>query len=185
MKRKFRNLLIATMVITGVTNTSPAYAASEDECAIWLCLPVGFAFSECTAAYGAMLDRIFSFPPKPPLPLFGSCSVDSPNGGSFTHEVSDYAPCRADETEVEFGFTRGLTRGQYCRSANGDLRSRPRSDRPTHYITVQVGDEIYETYSFQEPDRNFTPIPNPRDPHDPLEECIDANDQHIPNCELR
>ena len=55
----------------------PAQAASEDECAIWLCITVGFAPSECQSARVAMYKRLLEF--KSPLPSFGSCSVDGAN----------------------------------------------------------------------------------------------------------
>ncbi|WP_282610803.1 hypothetical protein [Pelagibius sp. Alg239-R121] len=56
----------------------PSFAASQDECAIWLCLPGGFP-GGCEAAYAAFIKRINHTPkPKPPLPPFSSC--DNGNG---------------------------------------------------------------------------------------------------------
>lgn len=49
-------------------------AASEDECAIWLCLPTGFG-QGCSGAKKAFHKRNIRH--KPPLPRFDECSVDS------------------------------------------------------------------------------------------------------------
>lgn len=66
--------------------TAPAQAASQDECAIWICLPGGFP-SGCGAAKSAMRDRIKDM--KSPLPSFSSCAVNPPNG-SGSHMTSDH-----------------------------------------------------------------------------------------------
>ena len=50
-------------------------AASQDECAIWLCVPTGFP-SGCSSAKSAMIDRIKHF--KSPLPSLSSCVVSAP-----------------------------------------------------------------------------------------------------------
>ncbi|WP_072033006.1 hypothetical protein [Plesiomonas sp. ZOR0011] len=52
--------------------TLPAYAASDAECSIWLCLPTGFP-SGCGEAKSAFLKRIKNR--KSPLPSFSSCSA--------------------------------------------------------------------------------------------------------------
>lgn len=66
--------------------TAPAQAASQDECAIWICLPGGFP-SGCGAAKSAMRDRIKDM--KSPLPSFSSCAVNPPSG-SGSHMTSDF-----------------------------------------------------------------------------------------------
>lgn len=70
-----------------------ASAASQDECAIWICLPGGFP-SGCGAAHSAMIDRIKDR--KPPLPNFGSCAVNPPKGSgshmSFDWGIAAYIP---------------------------------------------------------------------------------------------
>lgn len=67
----------------------PVYAASQDECAIWLCLPGGFP-QGCGAAHSAMIKRIKKR--KPPLPSFGSCS----EGGSGNYQMGyePFVPCK-------------------------------------------------------------------------------------------
>lgn len=68
---------------------SPAYSASQDECAVWLCLPGGFP-SGCEVAHSAMRDRVKHG--KPPLPEFASCAVNPPAGsGSHMSYAFGYA----------------------------------------------------------------------------------------------
>jgi len=57
-------------------NPLPAKAASENDCAIWLCLPAGFP-SGCGGAYNAFKDRIKHG--RAPLPNLLSCTT-GPNG---------------------------------------------------------------------------------------------------------
>ena len=55
------------------------WSASEDECAGWLCITVGFAPPECSAPRRAMMKRLLRG--KGPLPSFGSCSADGDSNG--------------------------------------------------------------------------------------------------------
>nr|AGH89318.1 conserved hypothetical protein similar to pRA3.33 [uncultured bacterium] len=78
---------VVLMALFGVTTSmvSPsAQAASEDECAIWLCLPGGFP-SGCGGAKSAMLKRVKKG--KSPLPDFVSCAVKS-GGSSMTYDYN-------------------------------------------------------------------------------------------------
>tara|TARA_R110001592_G_scaffold251016_1_gene513664 strand:- start:549 stop:992 length:444 start_codon:yes stop_codon:yes gene_type:complete len=72
-------LLIALAFTLGGFNSLPTFAASQDECAIWICLPTGFP-SGCGGAKSAFKDRIKHH--KSPLPAFSSCAVQSDSGGS-------------------------------------------------------------------------------------------------------
>lgn len=62
--------VIAAITAAFLFSAPPTYAASDDECAIWLCLPTGFP-SGCGDAKSAFKKRIKKF--KPPLPSFSSC----------------------------------------------------------------------------------------------------------------
>ncbi|GIU48848.1 hypothetical protein TUM4438_31150 [Shewanella sairae] len=62
--------LISTTLLLLCFAQPAAHAASEAECAIWLCLPTGFG-SGCGDAKDAFKDRIKKF--KPPLPEFLGC----------------------------------------------------------------------------------------------------------------
>lgn len=63
-------------------------AASQDECAIWLCLPGGFP-EGCSGAYKAFKHRLKK--KKPPLPSFSSCALDGEGHYELGYET--YHPC--------------------------------------------------------------------------------------------
>lgn len=65
------------------------YAASQDECAIWLCLPGGFP-SGCGDAKKALSERLEKG--KSPLPSFASCAVDNGSGQTLSYV---YGPAAA------------------------------------------------------------------------------------------
>jgi len=71
----------------GVLSTA-AQAATESECAIWLCLPAGFP-SGCGEAKAAFRHRIKHL--KPPLPDFASCSIGGDAHTSTMHAKDGYA----------------------------------------------------------------------------------------------
>lgn len=71
-------LVCGLLIMTAVPKVS--MAASQDECAIWLCMPAGFPGSECNAPHKAMIKRIKKG--QSPLPYFGSCAVESPQSGN-------------------------------------------------------------------------------------------------------
>lgn len=66
-----------------------AQAASQDECAIWLCLPQGFPGSECSGPESAMWDRIED--DESPLPEFSECAVEA-EGMSYQEGYAAYIP---------------------------------------------------------------------------------------------
>ncbi len=78
MKKLF---VVLYLVSAAFLASSPVQAASQSECAIWLCLPGGFP-SGCSDARSALRDRIRDF--KSPLPSFSSCA-DNPPKGSGSH----------------------------------------------------------------------------------------------------
>jgi hypothetical protein len=93
-------LVLATTAFTGQT----ANAASQNECAIWICLPGGFP-SGCGAAYSAMISRIKHR--KPPLPDFDSCAVNPPSGSgshmSYKQGYAAHIPAHQECTENWWG----------------------------------------------------------------------------------
>jgi len=185
MKAALIKAAAVTSLMIGIygSSTEPAYAASEDECAIWLCLPLSFVYSECNVAYSAMLDRIFSFPPKPPLPLFGSCSADAPDGGNFTHVRSQVGQCR--DGDIDVGQIFDGSRDHFCYNQQTGFYAKEQLDRPHHFITVEIDGVVYDTFSFPEPDRNnigdFTPATLPTPNPTPLPgggQILNPNTQH-------
>ena len=82
-------LLVLVFMAATWAAEKPVYAASQDECAIWLCLPGGFP-QGCGAAHSAMIKRLKKS--KAPLPSFGSCS----SGGSGNYQLGyePFEPCK-------------------------------------------------------------------------------------------
>lgn len=75
-KKRLLFALSLGILLPTLTLSPTAYAASDAECSIWLCLPTGFP-SGCGDAKSAFKKRIKKF--KPPLPSFTSCLLkDSP-----------------------------------------------------------------------------------------------------------
>lgn len=70
-----------------------ATAASQDECAEWICLPGGFP-SGCGGAQSAMNNRIANH--QTPLPDFDECSANPPQGSgshmTYTMGQAAYVP---------------------------------------------------------------------------------------------
>ncbi len=84
---RLKAIALAIPLAAGVLLSPPSYAASEAECAIWLCAPSGFpGAAGCAFALAAMIDRIKSF--DPPLPPFGRCSQNGSNDGNSFNYVS-------------------------------------------------------------------------------------------------
>ncbi|CAO1670519.1 hypothetical protein [Salinicola sp. NYA28a] len=68
-----KSLILAIALAGGIGATNSAMAASDDECANWLCLPAGFpGGSNCEGPYDAMMDRLKEG--KSPLPNYSSCA---------------------------------------------------------------------------------------------------------------
>lgn len=59
--------------------SSDVLAASDSECAIILCAPLGFSSDGCHDAHNAMLDRIAHF--KPAIPGLEECQQQTPTSG--------------------------------------------------------------------------------------------------------
>lgn len=145
---------ILFVLVAVFVSMQPAQAASEDDCAIWLCLPAGFP-SGCGGAYSAFRDRIRHF--RPPLPPIMSCVVGADSSGM----TSDYGPAAiigASRRCVETGgydstvciryetVPETYVKGTGCRIS--DAGEEPRGcTRTGHYIDVFVeGRKAGDTY---------------------------------------
>lgn len=82
---------LAVPFVAAMLASGNAQAASQDECAIWICAPGGFP-SGCAAAHAAMVSRIKDL--KPPLPSFGECAVSDPGMSQMgaRHGRAAYVP---------------------------------------------------------------------------------------------
>lgn len=85
---KLSRILGALFLSFAALFSNAAHAESQDDCAIWLCLPAGFP-GGCGGAYSAFKDRIKHF--RPPLPDFASCSVQSPDSIKMTYTLTSSA----------------------------------------------------------------------------------------------
>lgn len=93
MRRILLVLATAAPISIGpVGSIGEARAASEAECAIWICLPGGFP-GGCEEAYSAMVARVERL--RPPLPPFKACSVEATSEGmTFKWGMAAYVPQR-------------------------------------------------------------------------------------------
>ena len=85
MKKIILGIMFISTVNAGVT-----FAASQDECAIWLCLPQGFAPPECAAPHSAMMQRISKG--KSPLPKLSGCGGDDDSNSKVLTGFAAYIP---------------------------------------------------------------------------------------------
>ena len=90
---KFLKLTILALLAVFVLNPSLGNSASQDACAIWICLPGGFP-SECSGAYSEFKKRIKKG--RDPLPRLSSCTT-GPNGekvdGHYQLGYERFEPC--------------------------------------------------------------------------------------------
>lgn len=77
-----KSLLIGLALMVGGFNSLATFAASQDECAIWICLPAGFP-SGCSGAKSAFKNRIKHA--QSPLPAFSSCAVEGDSGSKMSY----------------------------------------------------------------------------------------------------
>lgn len=91
--RRFLSIFLIVIVFV-CSNPERSQAASQAECAIWLCLPGGFP-SGCSAAYSAFRSRIKHR--MSPLPALSSCTT-GPDGigtdGRYELGYEAYEACK-------------------------------------------------------------------------------------------
>lgn len=106
MKKIILGLLIAIGFFCNV-----AYAASDDECGIILCVPAGFA-SGCELPHRAMMKRIHAL--KSPVPPLSECLSDSEKLSSIDTIVSDGYATLFRETKKCLRYTYWGDHGSSC-----------------------------------------------------------------------
>lgn len=92
--------------------TSKGYATSDDECAIWLCAPMGFLPSDCGAAHKAMHKRLHLG--KTAVPSFSECNNKN-NNEEFksTEGIAAYIPAHEGKGRCIKWNQTSLNQGQY------------------------------------------------------------------------
>ena len=107
MIKKF--LLAASAAAALAAGVLPAQAdvqfesKHQEECAIWLCLPVGFAPAECSKPHQRFRERVFRRHPLPPAPKLSSCKdKDDGNDEGFDIKLSQVAYIPAHRECVEY-----------------------------------------------------------------------------------
>lgn len=107
MIKKF--LLAASAAAALAAGVLPAQAdvqfesKHQEECAIWLCLPVGFAPAECEKPHQRFRERVFRRHPLPPAPKLSSCKdKDDGNDEGFDIKLSQVAYIPAHRECVEY-----------------------------------------------------------------------------------
>lgn len=153
-----KGAILGAALIASATLSSTAQAASEDECAIWICLPGAFP-ATCEAAKSAMIDRVRDR--KSPLPPFSACSADGTDHGmSSNHGVAAYIPPRRECTRWNYSGNRETcanwetlperyVRGTTCRVDHKDGTREPEGCTRTYrYAEVfdASGDQQGDTY---------------------------------------
>jgi hypothetical protein len=92
MAKSLKIILVLLVLLFGFGSESKA--ASQAECAIWLCLPGGFP-TGCSDAYSAFKTRIKKG--RPPLPDLSSCTT-GPDGktsnGQYQMGYEYFEPCK-------------------------------------------------------------------------------------------
>jgi len=158
---RLKAIALAIPLAAGVLLSPPSYAASEAECAIWLCAPSGFpGAAGCAFALAAMIDRIKSF--EPPLPPFGSCSQDGSNdGNTYRHGVAAFIPAHRTCRRYTDYYNRTVcddwktmpdqhVHGASCRRDEERAMWEPRGcTRTDHYVqTFQHGRPMGDVFYF-------------------------------------
>lgn len=168
---KIKNVFKASLITLLLGVNVNSYAASDDECAIWLCAPFGFP-PGCEAARDAMHHRVKHR--KSPIPAWSSCSNNNNNNDGMQEQdgVAAYLPERTVKTEKcleyrpgvdSYGrsickkyeyktlpetYIKGTPCNRYCGSTG--CHSSPEGCTATfHYVEIfQNGQQIGETYYF-------------------------------------
>lgn len=154
------------MILAATLFANNSFAASQAECAIWLCVPTGFP-SGCSSAKSAMIDRIKHF--KSPLPSLSSCIVSAPSN-SLPQQASNlrgadgkaaFIPAKtycAKRTKYDScaewaRHDAQLIKGESCKitysSSSGKRVSPANCTKTYYYAEVYIdGQKTGETYYF-------------------------------------
>jgi hypothetical protein len=96
-------ICLFSLLVVLMSTVSTVHAASQNECAIWICLPGGFP-AGCGAAHSAMISRIEDR--KPPLPAFTSCAAKEPGHSDMSYDYNYAAFIPAGKKCVRWDYER-------------------------------------------------------------------------------
>lgn len=133
MKKITSTILIGASLLAVI----PSSYASEDDCAIWLCLPTGFP-DGCGKAKKAFLHRIKKF--RPPLPNIASCLLKPSDLPPESREQYKEAIKSSSKMSYREGVAAKMPAGKYCVSysrrsgRDGRYYCSSYEQRAEHYI---------------------------------------------------
>lgn len=155
---KFVKLTILALLAVFVLNPSPGYPASQDACAIWICLPGGFP-SGCSGAYSEFKKRIKKG--RDPLPRLSSCTT-GPNGekidGHYQLGYERFEPCDEGyvlrERSQGYRAIEGTCYRQFCAPSqfqdNSSCQNYTAVLRPKpYYVKMWVNGDYLGQYFYQ------------------------------------
>ncbi|TVO39890.1 hypothetical protein [Vibrio algivorus] len=99
-----RPIVLTAFTLLSLFITTPSYSASDAECAILICAPVGFLNEHCKDARKAMSKRIRRG--KPAAPRFDECSQETPDTGNM--EIDEYVANNESSVNPNVEVNRGL-----------------------------------------------------------------------------
>jgi hypothetical protein len=156
-----RWLLLSVLLM----ESASCFAASEDECAIWLCMPAAFAVDGCSGAFDAMIARVTHIPPKSPLPAWSSCEykgdlpVDDAEMSSRDGKAA-YLPehTDADEERQPSTIIKDTSCNTYWDAPNERWVTLPEycTDTLIYAETYVDGVQMGETYFFDTKGNSYT-----------------------------
>ena len=175
MKNVIQWLLMSILLV----GSASSFAASEDECAIWLCMPAAFAVDGCDGAFDAMIDRVTHIPPKSPIPAWSSCEYKGDLPVEDNTEMSSrdgnaaYIPAHEEchKWESDYGERKCLDLEKIPSTIIKDTSCNTRWDapnekwvtRPEHCTDTLIYAETYvdgvqmgETYFFDTKGNSYT-----------------------------
>lgn len=107
--------ILPIVVMLSVASITPAaYAASEDECAIWICAPGGFP-GGCEKAHSAMLKRLKKG--RAPLPPLRECLVgpgQGTNPDDYSYDMRWVLKIEEHQVCTKWQTVSGHNEDRYC-----------------------------------------------------------------------
>ena len=101
MQIYFGKFFFGVLLVVLMAPQGQAASKHENECAIWLCLPAGFAHPQCDEPRKEFIRRIKNF--KSPLPNIGGC-LESGDGSNMAYDYNYAAYVPAGQRCAEWSY---------------------------------------------------------------------------------